>query len=171
MNAFEQGSRKVIPAVLIYARHGKDVLMLERAPRDAQDVHAGKHNGLGGKSDPDEAAPETAAREFFEEASLHLAPARFVQVGVLHFPNFKPRKAEDWLVHVFVAHLTDVERAALPASGPEGKLHFVPGDALAALNLWEGDRHFLPLVLQGKPFAGTFWYQDGRLVRHLLQPL
>ena len=55
MNAFAQGTRKAIPAVLIYARHGREVLMLERASKDPQDVHKGKHNGLGGKCDPDEA--------------------------------------------------------------------------------------------------------------------
>ena len=171
MNAFEQGTRKAIPAVLIYARHGREVLMLERASKDPQDVHRGKHNGLGGKCDPDEAAQETAAREFFEEASLHVPPARFVMVGTLHFPNFKPHKAEDWLVFVLTVRLSDVERAALPREGPEGRLHFVDEDRVVDLNLWEGDRHFLPLVLRGRPFAGTFWYQDGRLARHLLQPL
>jgi 8-oxo-dGTP diphosphatase len=171
MNAFEQGTRKMIPAVLVYARFGQEVLMMHRVTRGSADFHAGKWNGVGGKSEPDESAQQTAAREFFEEASLAIAPARFQALGVLHFPNFKPLKGEDWLVHVFDVAVSDVERASVPAACDEGTLHWVPGAELLNRPLWEGDRHFLPRVLARKPFVGTFWYQDGGLQRFALNPL
>lgn len=170
VNAYEAGHRRVIPAVLVYARHGEDVLMVERAGRPG-DVHAGKFNGLGGKAEPDESAAETAAREFHEEAQVALPPARFRPLGVLLFPLFKAARAEDWLVHVFTADLLADERARVPAANVEGRLHWVPASRLVALNLWEGDRHFLPHVLARQPFCGTFWYRDGRLERHTLRLL
>jgi hypothetical protein len=34
---------------------------------------------------------------------------------------------------------------------------------LLKLNLWPGDRHFIPFVLEGKPFSGAIWY-DGQVV-------
>ena len=37
---------------------------------------------------------------------------------------------------------------------------------MLSLPLWEGDRHFLPLVLgpHGRPFHGVLPYRDGRPV-------
>ena len=45
----------------------------------------------------------------------------------------------------------------------EGTLHWVAEDQILSLNLWEGDRHFLPSVLAGEPVFGEFKYRDGRL--------
>ncbi|MNT99079.1 hypothetical protein D3C72_2418340 [compost metagenome] len=51
---------------------------------------------------------------------------------------------------------------------PEGALEWVPLERLLGgeLNLWEGDRHFLPLVFDAEPgtFHGLMPYQDGRPV-------
>lgn len=169
-NAFETGQRRMVPAVLVYARAGTDVLMLERGARPG-DVHAGKWNGVGGKCEADEPARDTAAREFHEEAGVALAPERFRALGVLHFPCFKPARCEDWLVHVFTATLSPAERAAVPARSPEGTLHWVPATGVLSLPLWAGDHHFLPWVLLGRPFTGTFFYVSGELARHELHAL
>ena len=50
-------------------------------------------------------------------------------------------------------------------SNPEGTLEWVPLDRLESLPLWEGDRHFLPLVFDGdpRPFHGVMPYRDGRM--------
>lgn len=171
MNAFEEGARKMIPAVLVYARSRGHVLMMHRVTRGATDFHDGKWNGVGGKSEPGESARATAAREFAEEAGVALPPSRFRPLGVLHFPDFKPRKHEDWLVHVFDVPLDDAERAAVPDACDEGLLRWVPSTELLDRNLWEGDRVFLPRVLDARPFTGTFWYVDGALARHELVDL
>jgi 8-oxo-dGTP diphosphatase len=38
-------------------------------------------------------------------------------------------------------------------------------DRLMELPMWEGDRHFLPLVFDGdpRPFHGVMPYKDGRM--------
>lgn len=165
----------MIPAVLIYARRPSvqsngathtdvedEVLMIYRS--SANDFHGGKYNGLGGKAEADESMQETAAREFHEEAGISLAPERFHALGQLHFPNFKPHKNEDWMVTVFEVLLPlGVEPAH--CENREGRLEWVSISKIASLNLWEGDRHFLPLVFARKPFHGTFWYREGKLAR------
>lgn len=168
-NAYEAGERKAIPAVLIYPRCGGRVLMLHRVTRE-HDFHKGKWNGLGGKCEPDESPLETARRELLEESGLDLPEAAFRSLGILQFPNFKPAKGEDWLVFVFLAEVPP-ERRGEDRRTEEGELHWIAEDKLLALNLWPGDREFLPLVLRARPFVGTMWYQDGRCVRHWLQPL
>ena len=172
MNCFETGSRKVIPATLIYARSRGCVLMLHRNAKGPGDVHLGKYNGLGGKLEAGESPAEAARREFLEESGLELPPAAFRPCGVLQFPDFKPKKNEDWVVFVFSA-----EAGSLPAepglfkASPEGDLHWVPEGDLLQLPLWEGDRDFLPLVLKGEPFLGSFWYAGGSLRRRWLTRL
>ena len=53
-----------------------------------------------------------------------------------------------------------------PAANVEGELEWVPVDRLDQLPLWEGDRHFLPLVFDGdpRPFHGVMPYRSGRMV-------
>lgn len=164
-NAFESGARKMIPAVLIYPERDKQILMLHRNSK-AGDFHAGKWNGLGGKCEADESATAAAVRELSEESGLVCRKQDFVSLGVLHFPNFKPLKHEDWLVYLFrvpiAAGVSPWER------GPEGDLRWIASEKVLDLNLWEGDRYFLPHVLAAKPVVGTFWYESGKLLRHEL---
>jgi len=174
-NAFQTGERKVVPACLIYGRAAGLVLMIHRHGRNekgAADTHLGKWNGLGGKFEPDESPREAARREFLEETGFDLRLEDLLPVGVLQFPNFRAAAREDWIVYVFEARMPSCR----PVSGllkdtREGALHWVPEGDLLSLNLWEGDREFLPLVAARKPFIGTFWYEDGRLVRSWLQSL
>ncbi len=174
MNAFEAGERKVIPAVLLYARHkgpqDERILMIHRVPTGLggapakPDYHAGKWNGLGGKLEADESPLQAARREMREESGVDLPESAFKPIGVLQFPNFKAHKNEDWLCYVFVADLTDEQARSVPSSCAEGQLHWIPSSDIVSLNLWPGDRHFIPHVLAAKPFIGTLWY-EGQNVR------
>src|SRR5690242_5776646 len=93
-NAFEAGLRKVIPAVLVYIEREDHLLMIHRTFED--DFHFGKWNGLGGKMEADESPYEAAVREIREECGLELKESQLNALGVLQFPNFKPKKSEDW---------------------------------------------------------------------------
>jgi 8-oxo-dGTP diphosphatase len=167
MNPFESGARKNIPAVLIYARCEDQILMIHRdAPDRARvDDHAGKWNGLGGKSELGESARETCAREFYEEAGLSLATERFAMLGVLQFPNFKEHQSEDWTVFVFSVEVTLAERSGVTSRSAEGSLHWIPIADLLKLNLWPGDVHFVPYVVRHQPFSGAIWYQGQNVVK------
>ena len=165
-NAFESGELKVIPAVLLYAQQGSRTLMIHRNARDkSEDYHSGKWNGLGGKCEPGESPLETAQRELFEESGLNLQAGCFEPAGVLQFPLFKPKKNEDWWVTVFRVNVPEAALASLIATGPEGDLHWVENAKLLELRLWEGDKLFLPLVLQKAPFLGSLWYEGETVSR------
>ncbi len=175
MNPFESGARKLIPAVLIYVKRGDSVLMIHRVGKDgsarAGDFHSGKWNGLGGKFEAGESPWAAARRELMEESGLSISERDFRCLGVLQFPDFKPAKSEDWLCYVFVAALNPSEPAPLLHETSEGSLHWVPSGELLDLNIWSGDRHFIPLVLREEPFLGTIWYENGEAVRHELRPI
>ncbi len=175
-NAFEAGARKAVPAVLVYAFCGESVLMIHRdngqgARGAAVDYHHGKWNGLGGKLEPDESFSQAARRELREESELDLADGRLRPLGFLQFPNFKAHKSEDWLVQVFVAEVSETEAARVPLATEEGSLHWIPASDVPMLNLWPGDRHFIPLVVAKKPFFGTFWYRSNDLQQYELREL
>jgi len=163
-NPFESGARKAIPAVLVYARFERRVLMVHRNGRPG-DYHSGKWNGLGGKLEPGESPRQAAHREFREETGVE------VPEGSLTFPNFKPHKNEDWLVYVFVADLPAECAHAIGTRNAEGELHWVPADELARLNLWPGDRHFIGFVERDEPFMGTIWYEGERVINRWVQCL
>ncbi len=166
-NPFETGERKVIPAVLVYVQKDNHMLMIHRGPRNG-DFHAGKWNGLGGKCEKDESPLQAAEREVFEESALEIHPDRFVSLGVLQFPNFKPHKNEDWIVFVFRANLENGEPKKV---SEEGELHWIPKHEVSSLNLWPGDHLFIPYVLKNEPFVGTIWYHDQKVTKSWFQTL
>ena len=113
MNPFESGERKLIPAVLVYLRYEGKVLMLHRDAPDRSaktDHHYGKWNGLGGKLELSESPHEAAVREIQEESGVLLEQKQLSPCGVLQFPNFKPKKSEDWLVYAYCAEITSEQK-------------------------------------------------------------
>lgn len=140
---------------------GQAVLMIHRNAR-AHDPHFGKYNGLGGKLEADETVLEGLAREFQEEAGVVVETA--LLRGTLSWPGFG-KEGEDWFGFVF---LITRYQGTPKATNPEGTLAWVPLGTLLAgeLPMWEGDRHFLPLVFDAdeRPFHGVMPYQDGRPV-------
>lgn len=172
-NPFESGQQKIIPAVLLYAFHGDQVLMIHRNLKD-QDFHEGKWNGLGGKLELSESPLDAAVREFEEEAFCKTEPAQWNWTGQLYFPDFKPHKHEDWWVTVYTVTLTDEQVKQIPiktAASAEGTLHWIARNEVVDLNLWDGDREFIPHVMSETVFEGTFYYENGKCTRHTLKTI
>ena len=134
------------------------VLMIHRNARP-DDLHLGKYNGLGGKLDADEDALTGMRREIREEAGI--ACTELTLRGTLNWPGFG-QHGEDWLGFVFL--ITRFEGTPLERN-PEGTLEWIDLDRIGELPLWEGDRHFLPLVFDADPlpFHGVMRYREGRL--------
>jgi 8-oxo-dGTP diphosphatase len=80
--------------------------------------------------------------------------------GFLSFPGFA--NDEDWYAFVFV--IPDFEGQLIESA--EGDLKWVDNSELLQLNLWEGDRIFLPWLDRSGIFSGKFVYKDGSLVEH-----
>ena len=141
----------------VFSPDRQRVLLIHRNARP-QDPHFGKYNGLGGKLEPTEDVVAGFRREVREEAGiecdeLHLA-------GTVSWPGFG-KGGEDWFGFVFrVTRFSGTPRAA----NHEGALEWVAVADVLGLPLWEGDRHFLPLVFDpaGPRFHGVMPYRDGR---------
>jgi len=137
---------------------GRRVLMIHRNARP-DDHQLGKYNGLGGKVEPCEDVLAGMRREIREEAGIECDELQLR--GTLSWPGFG-KHGEDWLGFIFT--ITRFSGTPLERN-PEGALEWVELDRLHELPMWEGDRHFLPLVFDGdpRPFHGVMPYRDGRM--------
>jgi 8-oxo-dGTP diphosphatase len=131
--------------------------MVHRIKKE-NDMHAGKWNGLGGKLEAGETPEECALREIWEEAGITVK--NLTLRGLITFPGFSDD--EDWYAFLFIANYDEGELI----DSPEGDLRWIPNDKLLELNLWPGDRIFIPWLDQPGFFSGKFVYQDGELVEH-----
>ncbi len=131
---------------------------------DPNDYHFGKYNGLGGKLDALESPLQAAVREVYEESGLSVRPEDLKPCGYVHFPNFKPAKAQDWTVFIFTGQYAGSEPPKQKCR--EGTLQWVPVSSVLELNLWPGDAHFLPAVLGQQTVSGAIWYDaDGNVTK------
>jgi 8-oxo-dGTP diphosphatase len=134
-----------------------EVLMIHRNARP-DDQHLGKYNGLGGKMEPGEDIAACMRREILEEAGITCESMQLR--GTLNWPGFG-KHGEDWLGFIFLIDATPAWRCK------QCRRHAGMGGArpLMTLPMWEGDRHFLPLVFDEdpRPFHGVMPYHDGRM--------
>ena len=137
----------------------RKVLLIHRNARP-DDQHLGKYNGLGGKIEAGEDVMHGMRREIAEEAGIACESMQLR--GTINWPGFG-KNGEDWLGFVFLVERFSGEPFT---SNVEGTLEWIELEAVQSLPLWEGDRHFLPLVFDGdpRPFHGVMPYQEGRMV-------
>ena len=138
----------------------QSVLLVHRHKRE-DDQHVGKYNGLGGKLESGEDIVDGVRREVREEAGIECEA--LVLRGTISWPGFG-KNGEDWFGFIF---RVDQYSGAPFAENVEGTLEWVRVDRVLELPLWEGDRHFLPLVFNDDPqqFHGVMPYEGETLVR------
>jgi 8-oxo-dGTP diphosphatase len=141
----------------ILSPDGRRVLLVHRNRRP-DDAHRGKYNGLGGKLDPGEDVVACLRREVREESGLECEELSLR--GTISWPGFGSG-GEDWFGFIFRVDRFSGEPFR---DNPEGTLEWVEVERVLDLPLWEGDRHFLPLVFDrdGRQFHGVMPYRDGR---------
>ena len=127
---------------LCYIEKDGQCLMLHRTKKE-NDENAGKWIGVGGKCEEGESPEDCLIREVREETGLTLTGYR--ARGLVTFVS------DIWpteYMHLFTAHAFtgEVRECA------EGELAWVPLEKRAALPAWEGDRIFLRLLEQERPF-------------------
>ncbi len=147
-------------ATLCYLMDGKRTLMLHRIKKK-NDFHEGKWNGLGGKFEAGETPEECAIREVKEESGLLMINPMLH--GFITFPMFDGKK--DWYVFLFTSQKFKGELI----DSNEGKLEWIPNEKLMELNLWEGDKFFIPWLFQEKFFSAKFVYENGKYITHSVE--
>lgn len=135
-------------------------LMVHRNKRP-DDQHYGKYNGLGGKLDPLEDVAAGMRREIREEAGIECVSLQLR--GTVNWPGFGAQ-GEHWFGFIF--RIDEFEGTPVQENH-EGALEWIAVDRILELPLWEGDRHFLPLVFgdDPRPFHGVMPYEGGHPLR------
>ena len=72
---------------------------------------------------------------------------------------------------MLAAEAGDDAAARVSERSDEGSLHWIPAEELLGLNLWPGDRHFIPLVSARQAFMGTIWYRGQDVERYWVRAL
>ncbi|MCL4548662.1 MAG: 8-oxo-dGTP diphosphatase [Bacteroidetes bacterium] len=147
-------------ATLCYVMKDDKTLMLFRNKKK-NDVHEGKWNGLGGKFEQGETPEECVIREIKEESGLLIKNPSLR--GFITFPMFDGKK--DWYVFLYVAR----KFKGKLINSHEGTLEWIPNEKLLGLNLWEGDKIFIPWLFQDKFFSAKFDYANGKFVKHSVE--
>lgn len=148
-------------ATLCYVidKQQNSTLMIHRVKKE-NDYHRGKWNGLGGKFEPGESPEECAIREIREESGLIVKNISLK--GIITFPMFD--EVEDWYVFLFVAD----DYAGKLIDSAEGNLAWIPNENLMEINLWEGDKYFIPWLFEDKFFSAKFIYREGEYLSHVV---
>ena len=128
---------------LCYLDRDDQYLMLHRVKKE-NDASHDKWIGIGGKCEADESPDECMLREVKEETGLDIQ--RWQYRGIVTFIS------DIWpceYMHLFTA----TEWSGTQTDCNEGDLQWVPKRDLFSLNLWEGDKIFLRLLMDDRhPF-------------------
>ena len=128
---------------LCYLERNNQYLMLHRVKKE-NDASHDKWIGVGGKCEADESPDECMLREVHEETGLSISSWKYR--GIVTFIS------DVWpceYMHLFTAS----EWSGDEIECDEGDLHWVDKSRLFDLNLWEGDKIFLRLLLdEHQPF-------------------
>ena len=144
---------------LCYLRRGDEVLLLHRIKKE-DDENKGKWIGVGGKLEEGESPDECLLREVREETGLCLMSWRYR--GIVTFVS---DRWEGEYMHLFTADGFEGELITCD----EGELVWVPRAQIPALPQWEGDRIFLRLIEEDRPFFSLkLCYEGDRLTRAVL---
>ncbi|HKZ68543.1 MAG TPA: NUDIX domain-containing protein [Anaerolineales bacterium] len=147
----------LIPRVLIFITHDRDVLLLKGAP--GKRIWANKYNGVGGHVERGEDIASAARREIEEETGLTVNNLRFR--GAITIDTGEPSG-----IGIFVFTARSASREVV--SSAEGTPEWIPFDRVQSLDLVEDLPTLLPKVLgladDAPPFFGRYWYDtEGHL--------
>ena len=144
---------------LCYIENNDQYLMLHRVKKNV-DVNRGKWIGVGGHFLPDESPEECLLREVKEETGLTLTSYSFR--GLVTFIS------DEWHTEYMCLYTADGYTGALRPCD-EGELAWVNKSDLMTLNLWEGDKFFLKLLVERKTFFSLkLVYEGDRLLQAVL---
>ncbi len=120
----------------------------------------GKWNGVGGKIDSekgDKNIVEAAIRETEEEIGVKVKELEKVAVLNFYFPY---NQTWDQDVHVFLVRDWEGEPKETEEMMPKWfKIEEIPFE-----KMWDDDRFWLPLVLEGKKLKAKFVFEEGEKV-------
>lgn len=121
---------------------------------------AGNWNGFGGKVLlGEEEIAEAARRELLEEAGITVETLR--EAGTLHF-SFE----HDASLKIECRIFEGLGITGIPIESEEMRPEWFMEDALPYDAMWADDRHWIPLLLKGESFTGSFHFAENGIILH-----
>jgi 8-oxo-dGTP diphosphatase len=141
------------PATLVFVVEQDQILLI----RKKRGLGLGKVNGPGGKLDPGEDAVTCARRECEEELGI--------RVGELDcMGEHKFQFVDGYSIHCWVFRTFSYEGEAIETD--EAVPLWTALDEIPYDEMWEDDRLWLPLLIQGQRFSARWVFDDDRMLDH-----
>ena len=142
---------------LCYIKKDDKYLLLHRTKKK-DDPNEGKWIGVGGHIEEGESPEECLLREVKEETNLTLTSYRYRALITFVSDIYETEN-----MYLFTA---DSFEGELDYSCDEGELEWISKDAILNLPMWEGDRKFLPLIMDEttESFTMELIYRGDELV-------
>ena len=124
----------------------------------------GRWNGFGGNAEAGETIEQTMERELLEEAGITALELK--EMGTLTFQccdnDVEPE------VHFF-----EITRwKGKPVEGEEMRPQWFDIDKIPYDSMWPDDRYWLPMLLAGKKFKGSFLFDStGGIVKNTMEAI
>lgn len=153
--------RRVETTLLLLRKENQILLAMKK-----RGFGEGKFNGVGGKLEPDETAEQAMIREAAEE--IFITPTKYEEVGIMEFHETYKGVRENLIFHLFVATKWDGE----PRESEEMKPQWFDIDKIPYDKMFEDDRYWMPLILEGKKVNGFFEFDDNfKLLSHKVEEI
>ncbi len=144
---------------LCYIEKDGKYLMLHRVKKQ-NDVNKDKWIGIGGHFEAGESPEECLLREVKEETGLMLTRFRFRGIITFHTTGWPLEYMCLYTADQFEGNLSECD---------EGTLEWVEKERVLSLNLWEGDKIFLKLLMEDAPFFSLkLSYEEDKLKEAVL---
>ena len=143
-------------ATLVFLVEGKSILLI----RKKRGLGAGKINGPGGKLDPGETLEQCAVRECEEEVGITPRALEYCGQNLFQF-------VDGYSIHVWTYRADAYDGS--PVETAEAIPIWFDLDAIPLDEMWDDDRHWLPLVLEGQRFVGRYVVDGDRLLDHAIE--
>ncbi len=148
---------KKITTLCIVYQHPNILLVMKK-----RGFGRGRWNGFGGKVAQGEIIEQAAKRELTEETGI--TANNMEKVGVI---DFSWRNKEDTIEVNFFKCLAFEGN---PEESEEMKPQWFDVDKIPFSQMWQDDKYWLPLFLEGKKFKGKFIFDDAdNILEHELK--
>ena len=137
----------MLNTTLCYIEKEGEYLMLLRNKKKT-DPSKGKWIGVGGKFEPGETPEQCLLREVKEETGLTLTSYKRRALITFISDEWEDEYMYLYTADGFEGTLSECELADCD----EGKLAWIAKKDIFNLNLWEGDKHFLKMLIEDKPY-------------------
>ena len=151
--------KKMNFTTLCYIEKGNKYLMLHRISKK-KDGNKDKWIGVGGHFEKGESPEDCLLREVKEETGLELTSYQFR--GIVTFIS------DEWPDEYMCLYTADKYTGDI-GNCDEGELVWVEKGKIMDLNIWEGDKIFLKLLMENQPFFSLkLEYKGDKLINTVL---